>query len=257
MTASPDRTNFIGAAVVRQVAVLTLQRPEALNALDVPTRIDLAKLIRAYGTGTEVRGIVLTGDGKAFSAGEDLKAASAYRTDDPLAVLDTFHDITRAILQTRVPVVAAVNGIAVGGASEIAMSCDVRIGTPASEYLMPENRIGLTVSNASSLFLRRLVGHHATRLVLASRRVDAAEAHRIGLLDALVPAEELIDRSIDVVHECTPAGGSTTMNLALLRPTPEEVKAAMDRENSAALAAWNGGFVRAGIERFRKTGGRR
>jgi enoyl-CoA hydratase/carnithine racemase len=250
VTTSPDRASHLDVAIERETAVITFRRPEALNALDVPTRLELARLIRQHGSSGEVRGIVLTGEGRAFSAGEDLKAVSTSSDADPLAAVETFHDVTRAILETRVPVVAALNGIAVGGASEVAMSCDLRIGATTAEFFMPENGIGLTISNASSLFLRRLVGRHATRIVLGSRRLGADEAHQIGLLDEVVATDELISRSIDVVHELTPEGGATAYHLALLRPSPEEVEAAIARENVAALEAWNNGVIAAGVERF-------
>jgi len=193
---------------------------------------------------------VLTGEGRAFSAGEDLKAVTTSLDADPLAAVETFHDITRAILETRVPVVAALNGIAVGGASEVAMSCDSRIGTASAEFFMPENGIGLTISNASSLFLRRLVGRHATRIVLGSRRLGADEAHDLGLLDEVVAAGDLVSRAIDLVHEMTPQGGATAYHLALLRPSLDEVEAAIARENVAAVDAWNSGVIAAGVERF-------
>lgn len=250
MTTSPDRATHLEVQVVRETAVITFRRPEALNALDVPTRLELARLIRHHGTGAEVRGIVLTGEGRAFSAGEDLKAVSTSADADPLAAVETFHDVTRAIIETRVPVIAAVNGIAVGGASEVAMSCDLRIGATTAEFFMPENGIGLTISNASSLFLRRLVGRHATRIVLGSRRLGAEEAHAVGLLDEVVAPEQLIGRALDVVQELTPEGGATAYHLGLLRPAPEEVEAAIARENAAALEAWNNGVIAAGVQRF-------
>lgn len=250
VTTSLDPSTYLDVQIVRETAIITFQRPEALNALNVATRLELAKLIRGLGTGDDVRGLVLTGEGRAFSAGEDLKAVETTADADPLAAVETFHDITRAILETRVPVIAAVNGIAVGGASEVAMSCDLRIGAPAAEFFMPENGIGLTISNASSLFLRRLVGRHATRIVLGSRRLGADEAAELGLLDEVVEADELVSRAIDVVHELTPPGGATTYHLRLLRPATEEVEAAIARENAVALEAWNNGVIAAGVERF-------
>lgn len=253
MTTYTDPATYLGVEIVRETAVITFRRPEALNALDVPTRIELARLIRRFGTGDEVRGLVLTGEGRAFSAGEDLKAVETSDDADPLAAVETFHDITRAVLETRVPVIAAVNGIAVGGASEVAMSCDLRIGSTAAEFFMPENGIGLTISNASSLFLRRLVGRHATRIVLGSRRLGAEEAQAIGLLDEVVAPDDLVARTLEVVHELTPEGGATAYHLGLLRPSPEEVEAAIARENAAALDAWNSGVIAAGVERFWET----
>lgn len=240
---------FLAVDVVREVAVVTFTRPEKLNVLDVDTRLRLAALIRELGTGEAVRGIVLTGSGRAFSAGEDLRQAPTTDTEVRRA-FESFHDITRAILATRVPVVAAVNGIAVGGASEITLCCDARIGTAATEYYQPENGRGLTISNASSVLLHRLIGNHAMRLVLGSPRVGAQEALRIGLLDELVEPDALLGRAIDTVREWTPEGNTTALHLALLRPRAEEVEAAFAREDQAAHAAWSSGALGAGVEAF-------
>lgn len=238
--------------VVRDVAVLTLDRPDKLNAIDVATRLRLASLVREHGTGETVRGIVITGRGRAFSAGEDLSQAPTTEAEVNLA-FESFHDITRAILETRVPVVAAVNGIAVGGASEITLCCDARIGTPATSYFQPENARGLTISNATSLLLRRLVGNHALRMVLASPRVAADEALRIGLLDEVVDPDTLVDRAIDTVHAWTPEGGTTALHLALLRPLLADVEAAFAREDAAAHEAWTSGLLTAGVAGFWST----
>lgn len=250
-----DPTTEGGSVVVtriRDVAVLTLSRPERLNALDVATRLQLAALIRDLGTGDTVRGIVLTGAGRAFSAGEDLRDAPTTEAGfhDAFA---SFHDITRAILETRVPVIAAVNGIAVGGASEITLCCDARIGTPATEYYQPENARGITISNASSILLRRLVGNHTMRIVLASPRVGADEALRIGLLDEVVDPEALLDRAVETVHAWTPEGGTTALHLPLIRPQLDEVEAAFAREDVAAQVSWESGLLTAGVAGFWST----
>ncbi|MFI8997380.1 AMP-binding protein [Streptomyces sp. NPDC053542] len=240
---------FLDVDVVRDVAVLTLRRPEKLNALDVATRLRLASVIRELGTGESVRGIVLTGEGRAFSAGEDLRSAPSTDAEFREA-FESFHDITRAILDTRVPVIAAVNGLAVGGASEITLCCDARIGTPATEYYQPENARGITISNASSVLLGRLVRNHAMRLVLGSPRIGADEALRIGLLDETVEPDRLVGRAIDTVIEWTPEGSTTALHLALLRPRPDEIERAFAREDDAGRKAWDSGVLSAGIQGF-------
>ncbi len=252
MTTTTTLDGYVDVDVVRDVAVLTLNRPDRLNALDVATRLRLAALIREHGTGETVRGIVLTGAGRAFSAGEDLTQTPTTEAEVH-AAFESFHDITRAILQTRVPVVAAVNGLAVGGASEITLCCDARIGSPAAEYFQPENGRGLTISNATSLLLRRLVGNHATRMVLGSPRVPAEEALRIGLLDEVVATDVLLDHAIATVHAWTPEGNTTALHLALLRPLLAEVEAAFEREDTAAHEAWTSGLLTAGVAGFWKT----
>ncbi|MFF9853931.1 enoyl-CoA hydratase/isomerase family protein [Streptomyces sp. TLI_105] len=249
MSSPTSGTDRLTVDIMRGVAVLTLDRPEKLNALDVTTRLRLAALVRELGTGEPVRGIVLTGKGRAFSAGEDLSAVPA--TDEQFKqAFESFHDITRAILETRVPVIAAVNGLAVGGASEITLCCDARIGTPATEYYQPENSRGITISNASSLLIGRLVRNHAMRMVLGSPRIGADEALRIGLLDELVEPDQLIDRAIETVHAWTPEGGTTAVHLALLRPRLEEIEDAFAREDVAAWESWKSGLLTAGVAGF-------
>ncbi|MFF0558074.1 AMP-binding protein [Streptomyces sp. NPDC004266] len=248
-TPAASSADVLDVDVVRGVAVLTLRRPEKLNAMDVATRRRLAHVIREFGAGENVRGIVLTGEGRAFSAGEDLQAApTSY--EEMREAFETFHDITRAVVETRVPVIAAVNGLAVGGASEITLCCDARIGSPAAEYYQPENGRGITISNASSLLLTRIVRNHAMRMVLGSPRIGAEEALRIGLLDEVVAPGELVDRAVDLVVEWTPENNTTALHLALLRPRLDEIEQAFAREDAAAREIWESGVFRAGIEGF-------
>jgi enoyl-CoA hydratase len=161
-----------------------------------------------------------------------------------------FHDITRAALQTRVPVVAALNGIAVGGACEMTLCFDARIGTPAAEYFLPENNIGLTISNASSVLLPRLVGARAMRLVLESARIGAQDALTMGLLDEIVEEAGLIEAAIGLVHRWTQSGAATAAHLRLLRPPLTEVEQAMAAETEAASGPDAAGLAAAGINRF-------
>lgn len=245
-----DPTEHVLVEVVREVAVITLQRTDKLNALTVGMRRRLAALIREYGTGERARGIVLTGTGRAFSAGEDLSAAPT-SFDEMRVSFESFHDVTRAVIETRVPVVAAVNGIAVGGASEITLCCDGRVGVPETVYYQPENSRGLTISNASSLLLSRIVRGHAMRMILGSERIAADEALRIGLLDEVVEPTVLVDRAVDLVRAWTPEGANTTaLHLELLRPTLDEIERAFAREDAAANEAWNSGALTAGVQGF-------
>ena len=151
-------SGHIEVSMSEAVAVVTLRRPDQLNALTVGMRRELAAILRHFGDGHLVRGIVVTGTGRAFSAGLDLKEAAELPPGGLMADVELFHDITRAALETRVPVVAALNGIAVGGACEMTLCFDARLGTPTAEYFLPENNIGLTISNGSSVLLPRLIG---------------------------------------------------------------------------------------------------
>ena len=243
-------SGHIGVAVQEAVAVVTLRRPDKLNALTADACRELAAILRHFGGGDSVRGIVVTGTGRAFSAGLDLREAAELPPDSLTSHIELFHDITRAALETRVPVVAALNGIAVGGACEMTLCFDARIGTPAAEYFLPENTIGLTISNAASVLLPRLVGHRAMRLVMESARINAHRALAIGMLDRLVEADVLVESAISIVHQWTPPGGATAAHLTLLRPPMAEIERAMAAETEATRATEADGLPRQGIDRF-------
>jgi enoyl-CoA hydratase len=227
-------SGHIGVAVQDAVAVVTLRRPDKLNALTADACRELAAILRHFGGGDSVRGIV----------------AAELPPDSLTSHIELFHDITRAALATRVPVVAALNGIAVGGACELTLCFDARIGTPAAEYFLPENAIGLTISNAASVLLPRLIGHRAVRLVLESARIGAADALAMGLLDEIVDQAALVETAIGIVHRWTPPGGATAEHLALLRPPMAEIERAMAAETEATRATEADGLSRAGINRF-------
>ncbi|WP_374612301.1 enoyl-CoA hydratase/isomerase family protein [Gordonia sp. (in: high G+C Gram-positive bacteria)] len=241
--------DHLEVSIREDVALIRLNRPSALNALTMSTRVRLAQTIRHFGSGDLVRGIVLTGTGRAFSAGEDLQQVPT-TSDEMRAAVSTFHDITRAIVTTTVPVIAAVNGIAVGGASEITLCCDGRIGSPAAEYFQPENHRGIIVSNASSVLLRRLVRNHAMRMVLGAQRIDAEEALRIGLIDEIVTADALVGRAIEVVRQWNTDPRITALHLELLRPSADDIEDAFAREDAAARHAWDSGAFGEGIANF-------
>ncbi|MCX4393245.1 MULTISPECIES: enoyl-CoA hydratase/isomerase family protein [Streptomyces] len=229
------------------VAVIAMSRPAKLNALTRDMRRDLAELLRHYGDGSQARGVVITGRGKAFSAGMDLREAAASELD-LLAEMKLFNDITRAALITEVPVVAALNGIAVGGAGEMALSFDARIATAQAAISWPETGVGLTVSNAASLFLPRLAGaSRALHLIMNSAGLSASQALDLGLLDGIVEPEDLIPAAIRLIHRWTQPGSSTAAHLRLMRPSLRAVEAAMAREAAAVRQVQESGIAQAGI----------
>lgn len=238
---------MIDVTVRDEVAVITLRRPEKLNALTADMRRGLAAAVRDHGDGGRARGIVVTGTGRAFSAGEDINEAVGQSL---LAEVELFHDLTRSVLETRVPVVAAVNGLAVGGAAEWTLCFDARLGTPQTEYFWPENHIGLSISNAASFLLPRLVGDRALRLVLDSTRLGAEEARSLGLLDEIADPGTLVARAIALIHRWTEPGTATAVHLELLRPSLAEVERAFAAETEAAREVEQSGIAQAGMDRF-------
>lgn len=228
------------------VTTITLNRPERLNALIEPMLTELTAAIKRADEVRGARGIVITGAGSAFSAGGDLDDA-ALIGDRVSEVLETYNDVTRAILATRVPVAAAINGIAVGGGAEITLACDVRLAGPRSEFFLSESAIGMPIGNGTSYLLPRLVGSHALWLVVGSRRIDAQEALRIGLFDRVVADENVVDKAVELLCEWGKPGRSTAQHLRVMRPPIDEVEAAMAREIESAKETLSSAVLPSGV----------
>lgn len=236
------------AAHAEGVAIVRLDRPDKLNALTPAMLPALASAIRSYAA--EARGLVLTGTGRAFSAGDDLEATADLDRDAFRALIDGFQDLTRAVLRTTVPVVAALNGLTVGGAAELSLACDARIAHPDVFFLFPENGIGLPISNGSTYLLPRAVGAHALPMILDTDRIPAERALALGMVTAL--AEDPLRVAVDRVARWTVDGTATHWHLRLLRPDLDAVEAAMAREVSEAMSTFDAGTATAGADRFRR-----
>ncbi|WP_209374189.1 enoyl-CoA hydratase/isomerase family protein [Brevibacterium renqingii] len=243
--------DLIQHTVTDDVAVISLNREDKLNALNADMLHKLADLVKGYGNADGVKGLIVTGVGRAFSAGHDLAGANQARNAQEIAEsVNAFHNISRACLRTNVPTIAALNGLAVGGAFEMTLAFDRRMAAPSAEVFLPENSLGLTVSNASSLLLGGLLPRGvALDFVLGARRVGAEEAKRIGLIDELTESD-LVSAAIARVHEYTPSNCSTEQHLRLFRPPLREVEKAMEKETAEAVAAWETGLTARGNATF-------
>lgn len=176
------------------VATLTLDRPEALNALTVPVKVALREALESVASDRGVRAVILTGAGRAFCAGQDL----AEREEPGAAPLDVevrqrYNPIIRAIQSMGQPVIAAVNGVAAGAGASLAFACDLRIAAEEARFVLAFGRIGLVPDTGATWFLPRLVGSaKAAELALVGESVDAAEALRLGLVSKVVPGDQLL-----------------------------------------------------------------
>ena len=234
------------------IAVLLLNRPDKLNALSVAMLKDVGEALRRYGAGPErAKAIVVTGAGRGFSAGDDLPATESLAEEDFEELLASFQELTRLVVGAEVPVVGALNGISVGGAAEWTLAFDARVGWSGSDYLFPENEVGLTISNASTYLLPRAIGARALPLVLGAQRISGTEAHRLGLIDQLVDSqEEVVPAALALVTRWVERGLATPFHLKLLRPSLDAIEAAIERENAVGREAWAAGTAQAGIRRF-------
>jgi len=178
------------------IGTITLNRPEAMNALGGGMRQEILEALDAAAADREVRVIVFTGSGKAFCAGGDVKefvsGASRADTDLPLDQRPTRDKIVLLIQATGKPVVASVNGVAAGGGCNLALACDMRIASDRARFGEVFVRRGIHPDWGGTWFLPRLVGYaKAAELIFSGEVIDAQEALRIGLVNKLVPHEEL------------------------------------------------------------------
>ena len=176
------------------VAIVTINRPKVLNALNTPTMEEIATVMRELASDESVRAIVLTGAGeKSFVAGADINELAVQtpvggrdHAQSGQRVLDVIENLGK-------PVIAAINGFAFGGGCELAMACTLRIAADTAKLGQPEINLGLIPGYAGTQRLTRLVGRGvAMEILLTGDAISAAEAHRIGLVNRVVPAAELM-----------------------------------------------------------------
>ncbi len=176
------------------VAHVTLNRPDVLNALNLSMLGELRSALAGIETDRSLRVVILTGAGeRAFAAGADIaELASLEGAVDGTEQARAGQALTAQIEALRVPVIAAINGFALGGGCELAMACDIRIAADRAKFGQPEVNLGLMPGYGGTQRTARLLGRGmASLLCLSAETIDAAEAHRIGLVEKVVPASEL------------------------------------------------------------------
>src|SRR5262245_11716330 len=187
------------------VAYVTVNRPKVLNALDHRTLAELREVFEDIRNDAAIRGVILTGAGdKAFIAGADIReiagadaVAAAGMTRNGQGVLDSIEHLGK-------PVIAAINGFALGGGCETAMACTIRIAAEHARFGQPEVKLGVIPGFGGTQRMPRLVGRGAAlKLILSGEPISAQEAYRIGLVDEVVPAGELIARAEAILERIT------------------------------------------------------
>lgn len=218
------------------VRTLTLNRPSAYNSLTVELKERLLATLRETATDDTVRAVVLTGAGKAFCAGQDLKEhVGMLRAGEraPLrTVAEHYNPIITEIVDMPKPVIAAVNGSAAGAGAALAYATDLRIAADSASFLMAFANVGLGPDSGASWTLQRLVGHgRAVELMMLARKVGSAEASRLGLVGEVVPDADLAERAHSVAAAL--AAGPTRAYAAI----KSTVAAAAESSLADALAA--------------------
>ena len=179
-----------------RVAILTMNRPKALNALNDQTLDELDRLFTSIKEDKEVLGVIITGEGRGFVAGADISQMANYGVEEARLYSERAQGLFNKIELLEKPVIAAVNGFALGGGCELSMSCDIRIASENAIFGQPEANLGLIPCFGGTQRLTRLVGAGiAKELIYTCRQVKADEAKEIGLANKVVPADKLMEEA--------------------------------------------------------------
>ena len=182
---------FLHVAVADRIATVTVSRPDKLNALNDATMAELGQAVEQLRADNAVAGIVVTGAGRAFVAGADISELRSKSGPEIYALARRGQEVFRRFETSPKPVIAAVNGFALGGGCELAMACHIRIAAEGAKFGQPEVKLGITPGYGGTQRLTRLVGRgRALQLLLTGEMIDANEAYRIGLVNRVVPTGE-------------------------------------------------------------------
>jgi enoyl-CoA hydratase len=222
--------SFLTLAVADRVATLTFNRPDKMNALNAATIAELGQAVEEVRDRSDIAGLIITGAGRAFVGGADISELAAQTPEQAKQRSLTGQTVFRRIETTPKPVIAAVNGFALGGGCELAMSCHVRLAAEGAKLGQPEVKLGIGPGYGGTQRLPRLVGRgRALQLLLTGEMVDAAEAHRIGLVNRVLPPAELLPAADAMMRQMI-ANGPLALAMCI-----DAVNAGLDRPLDEAL----------------------
>jgi enoyl-CoA hydratase len=248
---------FVAVERTGAVAVVTIQRPDKLNALNARVVADLAQafetLAASAASDEPVRAAVLTGAGKAFVAGADIAAMASLSTVEAKRFADAGHALGARIESLAFPVIAAVNGFALGGGCELALACDFIYAAAGAKLGQPEVGLGILPGfGGTQRLLRRVGAGRARELIYTGRLVTAEEALAIGLVNAVFPAAELLDKARATAVEIASRGplAVAASKRVMQRGEDIDLAAACELEAQAFAALFGSDDQRAGMKAF-------
>ncbi len=223
------------SAVDGSVATITLNRPDALNALNATMRRELLAAVKDAGRDGEVRALVITGAGRGFCAGADLRGGSGER-EFRRVLTDEYNPLIEALRRLPKPVIASVNGVAAGAGVSLALAADLVIASVDARFVPAFNRIALVPDSGLTRTLVRAVGRHrAIEILLGARELSADDAHAAGLVAAVVPTAELAGATRALAERLAQGPTGTIGHTTRLVNAAEEATLAESRAAEAAL----------------------
>lgn len=234
------------------VATVTMNRPDARNAMNDEMASDLIAALKDVARDREVRAVVLTGSGKAFCSGQDLKSIDGAETLGAL-IQRTWNPIGRAIADMAKPTIASLNGVAAGAGASLALACDLRIASDAASLIIVFSKVGLVPDTGLTWTLPRLVGMgRALELAYLADAVPAQEAERLGLVNRVVPADDLPAQTGELARRIAtgPTASYVLTKRAMLRAQRTTFDEALDYEAQLQTACGRSADHAEGVDAF-------
>lgn len=246
-------------AKINGVAQVTFNRPKVLNAMNHQLWVDLQSALDDARADPRIKVVVLTGKGRAFSSGADLKESKTRSIEAYRSYLESLQEVSRNIIRFPKPTIAAINGFALGSGYELALACDIRIAALDAQIGSPEARVASSVTGGAFRLIQELVGPgKAKEILFTADPIDGREAERIGLVNMAVPGHDLMEEALAMANRiATNDLFSLKMIKKGLRLAQSEVSldALMDFETEACLACVSTQSRREALDRFEQRKG--
>lgn len=238
------------------VALIKLDRPDMLNSFTVEMGLSVQEALKKCEEDEEIRAVVLTGEGRAFCAGQDL--AEAVPKDEPLADLgkildESYNPIIKLLREIEKPVVAAVNGVAAGAGANIALACDIVVASDKASFVQAFSKIGLVPDSGGTYFLPRLIGFQkASALAMLGDKVSAEEAEKLGMIYKVYSESEFDDKVDELAKKLAkmPTRGLALTKKALNLSMNNNLDDQLEVEKQLQIAAGNTNDYKEGVQAF-------
>jgi len=223
-----------------QIGLIKLNRPQVLNAMNRQLWIEMQDALETIKQDSTVKALIITGEGRAFSTGADLKDSKGRSIEDYRVYLESLQEASRKIIRFEKPTIAAINGYALGSGYELALACDIRVAAEDALIGSPEAKVTSSVTGGAFRLVQDLVGPGKAReLLFTAENITGEEAQRIGLVNKAVPLEDLMDEAFGMAIKIA-ANASFSLKLIkkgfLMAQGESSLEALMDYEVEACLA---------------------
>ena len=224
----------------REIALIKLNRPKVLNAMNKQLWLDFQVALEDVKNDPEIKALIITGEGRAFSTGADLKESKDRSLEEYRQYLVELQETSKKIIRFEKPTIAAINRYALGSGYELALACDIRIIAEEAQIGSPEAKVTSSVTGGAMRLIQDLIGPgKAKELLFTGEYIDGKEAERIGLVNKAVPLERLTDEAIDIAEKITKNSAFSIKMIKkglYLAQGEVSLEALMDYEIEACLA---------------------